>query len=265
MDFVLSDDERLLQESVREFAQGEIAPFAAETDRNAFISHGLIVKMAKMGLLGICVPPEWGGAGMSTLCYAIALEEVAAACGSTSTLMAVNNSLACWPLNRFGTDAQKGRFLRPIASGEKLGAFALTEASAGSDAVHIQTTARKVEGGYRLSGQKTWVTSAPVADFFTVFAKAGEERICEVIAHEIAHQWFGNLVTPSDWRYLWLNESFASYMEKLASAESQEFGDPALQMYRGKRGAYRTDQSITTHPVEGGGAGSFDGTGFCFL
>lgn len=176
MDFLLSEDERLLQESVREFARNEVAPLAAEIDRTAFIPDVLISKMAGMGLLGVIVPPEWGGAGMSSLCYAVALEEVAAVCGSTSTLMAVNNSLACWPLSRFGSTAQKEKYLKPIASGVMLGAFALTEASAGSDAAHIGTEAKRVEGGYLLNGVKLFVSEGARAAATIVFATTEPEE-----------------------------------------------------------------------------------------
>lgn len=176
MDFLLSEDERLLQESVREFARNEVTPLAAEIDRTALIPDVLIAKMAVIGLMGVTVPPEWGGAGMSSLCYTVALEEVAAACGSTSTLMAVNNSLACWPLNRFGSTAQKEKYLKPIASGVMLGAFALTEASAGSDAAHISTQAKRVEGGYLLNGVKLFVSEGARAAATIVFAATEPEE-----------------------------------------------------------------------------------------
>ncbi|MDH4100814.1 MAG: acyl-CoA dehydrogenase family protein [Nitrospirota bacterium] len=176
MDFLFSEDERLLQESVREFARREIAPLAAEIDRTGVIPDRLILKMAEMGLMGISMPQGLGGAGMSTLCYAIALEEVAAACGSTSTLMAVNNSLACWPLNRYGTSFQKERFLMDLTSGKKLGAFALTEAAAGSDAAHIQTEARRVEDGFVLNGNKLFVSEGARAGVVIVFAVTDREK-----------------------------------------------------------------------------------------
>src|SRR5690606_7904332 len=152
------------------FAQKEIAPKAKELDETGRFPEEIVRQLAEMGLLGMFVPEKWGGAGMDHVAYVMAMEEVAAACASTAVVMSVNNSLVCAPLLHFGTDEQKEKFLKPLAKGEKLGAFALSEPGHGSDPAGLEMQARKVEGGWILKGSKNWITNGREADTVLVFA-----------------------------------------------------------------------------------------------
>ena len=143
MRLALTDEQELIQAMAREFAQGEIRPIAAEIDRDCRFPHETVKKMGELGLMGIAVPERWGGAGADTVSYVVALEEVAKACASHAVVMSVNNSLYGDPLLKFGTDAQRERFLAPVAGGHVIGCFALTEPQAGSDAANQDTTARR--------------------------------------------------------------------------------------------------------------------------
>jgi butyryl-CoA dehydrogenase len=170
MDFTPTEEHKMIREMCREFALNELAPTAEETDRERRFPAQHVKRMAELGLMGVCVPEEYGGAGMDTISYAIAVEELAAGCGSTSLVMAVNNSLACGPLNDWGTDEQKKKWLTPLASGEKLGCFALTEANAGSDAANLASTAVLDGKDYVLNGNKLFISNAAEADTCIVFA-----------------------------------------------------------------------------------------------
>ncbi|HSL91636.1 MAG TPA: acyl-CoA dehydrogenase family protein, partial [Candidatus Limnocylindrales bacterium] len=141
MVFDLTEEQRMIQETTRSFALKEVLPKAAELDESGRYPGELVQQMAELGLLGVAVPEEYGGAGMDTVCYAIAMEEIARACASTAVIMSVNNSLVCDPLLKFGTEEQKKKHLLPLASGRKLGCFGLTEPGAGSDAGSQKTTA----------------------------------------------------------------------------------------------------------------------------
>jgi alkylation response protein AidB-like acyl-CoA dehydrogenase len=167
----LTDEHRRLQRLVREFAQREIAPIAAHLDESGEFPTETIRKLGAMGLMGIEVAEEYGGAGMDTLAYALAMIEIAKADASHSTIVSVNNSLYCGALERFGTEAQKQRYLVPVASGEKIAAYSLTEPMSGSDAGTMESRAILDESGeyYVINGRKSWVTSAPVADFVLLF------------------------------------------------------------------------------------------------
>jgi butyryl-CoA dehydrogenase len=164
------DDKKLLIEQIREFARGEIAPKAKELDETGRFPKELVEQLAQMGLMGMMVPEQWGGAGMDTVSYAMAMEEVSAACASTGVIMSVNNSLVCAPLEKFGTDDQKKKFLAPLARGEKLGCFALSEPGAGSDPAGLKVTYKKVSGGFQIRGTKNWITNGKEADYAIVFA-----------------------------------------------------------------------------------------------
>jgi len=164
MDFELNEEQRILQQSVREWADARVAPFASELDEHHRYPEEQVREMAEMGLLGMCVPEEWGGAGMDPLSYAIAMEEVSRACASTGVVMSVNNSLVCDPLMKWGTDAQKEQWLRPLATGDKLGCFALSEPGTGSDAA-AQTCMAVPDGDeWVIDGTKNWITNGPQAD-----------------------------------------------------------------------------------------------------
>jgi butyryl-CoA dehydrogenase len=170
MEFELTDEQRMIRDTAREFAAREIAPKAAELDKAGRWPAEILAKMADLGLLGVAIPQEYGGAGMDTLSYALAMEEISAACASCGVIMSVNNSLFCDPVYKFGTDDQKKRVLEPVASGKKLGCFGLTEPMSGSDAQTMVTGAEKVAGGWVLNGAKNWITNGPHADWIIVFA-----------------------------------------------------------------------------------------------
>jgi butyryl-CoA dehydrogenase len=170
MDFTPTEEQKMIREMCREFADAELAPMAEEIDRERKFPAQHVRRMAELGLMGVCVPEEYGGAGMDTVCYAIAVEELASGCASTSLVMAVNNSLACGPLNDWGSDEQKKKWLTPLASGQKLGCFALTEANAGSDAANLSTTAVLDGEEYVINGSKLFISNAAEADTCVLFA-----------------------------------------------------------------------------------------------
>jgi butyryl-CoA dehydrogenase len=170
MEFELSDEQTLMRDTARDFAAREIAPKAAELDKSARWPAEILSKMAELGLMGVAIPEEHGGAGMDALSYALAMEEISAACASCGVIMSVNNSLFCDPIYKFGTADQKARILAPVARGEKLGCFGLTEPMSGSDAQTMVTSAQKVDGGWRIDGAKNWITNGPHADWILVFA-----------------------------------------------------------------------------------------------
>jgi len=166
----LSEEQRMVRDMAREFAQGELAPNAAQWDRDGEFPAEAVARMGELGLMGMLVPEEWGGAGADHVAYALALEEIAAGDGACSTIMGVQNSVACMPILKFGSDEQKERFLRPLASGEQLGAFCLSEPQAGSDASNLRTRARRDGDGWRIDGTKQFITSGRNADLALVFA-----------------------------------------------------------------------------------------------
>jgi butyryl-CoA dehydrogenase len=166
----LTDEQVMIRDMARSFASEQLAPHAAAWDRDAIYPEDAVRGMGELGLLGMIVPEEWGGAGADTLTHAVALEEIAAGDGACSTIMAVHNSVVCLPILNYGSDAQKEQFLRPLATGGKLGAFALTEPTAGSDAGAIDTRAEKIGNKYVLNGTKQFITSGKNADLVIVFA-----------------------------------------------------------------------------------------------
>jgi alkylation response protein AidB-like acyl-CoA dehydrogenase len=183
----LSEDHRLTRDAIRRYAQERIAPHAAQWDRERTFPRAALAGLAQLGALGMTVPERWGGAGLDSLSLALAIEEIAAADGATSTIVAVQNSLACGILAAFGDDAQKERFLRPLAQGRQIGCFCLTEAHTGSDAAAIRTRAtRGADGAWTLRGDKQFITSGANADIAIVFAvtdpEAGKQGIsCFVV------------------------------------------------------------------------------------
>ncbi len=154
----------------REFATKEVAPRAEAIDREHAHPHDLVKKMAELGLLGVAISEDYGGAGMDCVSYVLAMEEVSRACASTGVIMSVNNSLVCDPINKFGTEAQKKQWLTPLASGKLLGCFCLSEPEAGSDAAAQTTIAERDGDGWVLNGVKNWITNGPVADVAVVMA-----------------------------------------------------------------------------------------------
>jgi alkylation response protein AidB-like acyl-CoA dehydrogenase len=167
-----------LQDAVRKFAQKEIAAIAPEFDETGDFPQETIRKMGAMGLMGIEVPEEYGGAGMDTLAYVLTMVEVAKADASHSTIVSVNNSLYCHAIMQFGTEEQKRKYVTPVASGEKIGAYSLTEPMSGSDAGTMESRAVLNDAGthYVINGRKSWVTSGPVADFVVLFTMTEPEK-----------------------------------------------------------------------------------------
>lgn len=169
----LSDTHREVQALAREFAQQEIAPHAAEWNAAHTTPVDVVRKMGELGLLGVVVPEEFGGAGLDATALALVVEQIARADAGTSTAIAVQNGLVASPLLRAATQEQKERWLPAIASGETLGAYALTEPDAGSDTASIRTRATAVNDGWRVSGAKVWITNGGFADLFVLFARTG--------------------------------------------------------------------------------------------
>jgi butyryl-CoA dehydrogenase len=176
MDFELTDEQQLIREAVREFAETEVTPIAAELDRNHRFPYELLPKLAEMNLMGMPYPDKEGGAGADYVSYVISIEELSRACASTGVIVSAHTSLATWPIFKFGTQAQKDQYLHDMASGRRLGAFALTEPAAGTDAGAGTATATMYADGYALNGSKMFITNAPYADVYVVFAKTDPER-----------------------------------------------------------------------------------------
>ena len=176
MDFELSEDQALLQTSVREFAEEVVRPRAARIDQTGEFPRDVFAEAGKLGLAGVSVPVEHGGSGMDVVSYAIVIEEISRVCANTGVILSVNNSLVCDPIEKYGNEDQKKRFLQPLARGEKLGCFALTEPDAGSDAANQKTRAVRDGGSYRISGQKVFITCGQAADVCLLFAMSHPEK-----------------------------------------------------------------------------------------
>jgi butyryl-CoA dehydrogenase len=171
MDFALTDDQREIQALARDFADGEIAPQAAAWDREHRFPREVFAGLAELGLMGVCVPEEYGGAGADFLSYVLVLEELSRADAGVGVTVAVHTSACTLPILAFGTEEQKRRFVPPLARGETLGAFALTEPDAGSDAGSIRTAATPEDGGWRITGTKQWITNGGHAGTILLFAR----------------------------------------------------------------------------------------------
>ena len=167
---LLNDSQRLVQDTMRAFAQKRLAPFAGAWDRDHAFPREALRELASLGACGIVIPEEYGGAGLDYVSLAVTLEEIAAGDGATSTILSVQNSVVCGPIFMFGDEAQKTKYLKPLASGAKIGCFCLTEPQAGSDAGAITTRAERVDDGFVLDGVKQFITSGKTADVAIVFA-----------------------------------------------------------------------------------------------
>jgi len=174
--FALTAEHEMIRQAARDFAQNEIAPIAAEFDETGEFPSKTIQKMGAMGFMGIEVPEEYGGAGMDTLAYVLALEEICKVDASHGTIMSVNNSLFCYGLLKYGTEFQKQKYLAAVASGEAIGAYSLTEPMSGSDSGTMRTRAERQGDTYVINGRKSWVTSAPVARFMVLFCMTQPEK-----------------------------------------------------------------------------------------
>ncbi|MFZ3215195.1 MAG: acyl-CoA dehydrogenase [Candidatus Acidiferrales bacterium] len=176
MNLELTEEQQLLQKSVREFAEAEVKPLAKENDETGKYPRGLFQKAAELGLTGVAIPENEGGAGMDHISYAIVIEEISRVCASTGVILSVQNSLYCDPIHRFGTDAQKQKFLLPFARGEKIGCYALTEPQAGSNAAALATKAVRKGDRYVINGTKAWITNGGAADAAIVYVNTQPEK-----------------------------------------------------------------------------------------
>ncbi len=180
--FELSEDHKMVKDMVKKVADEEIRPKAAHYDETREFPWENIKKLSELGLMGVTVPEEYGGAGMDSLAYVLVIEELSRACASTGVITAVQNSLAEYPIMKFGTEEQKKKYLPLLASGEKIGAYALTEPGSGSDAAGMKTTCRLEGDHWVLNGQKNWITNSTAAEIFIVYAtkdaSLGHKGIC---------------------------------------------------------------------------------------
>ena len=164
MSYQLNEEQKMIQAMVRDLARESILPTAAERDKTKEFPADIIKQMGELGLMGMSVPPEYNGAGVDTISYSLALQEIGYACASTAIIMSVHNSVSCGPIYRFGSDFLKENYLKPLAAGTKLGCFAVTEPGAGSDPAGAKSTAKKDGNSYILNGTKAWITSGKNAD-----------------------------------------------------------------------------------------------------
>ena len=242
---MLTDEQAMIVEMTRRFAVQRLAPGAQEREASGVIEPAVLREMAELGLLGMTVDPQWGGAGTDYLSYALALIEVAAGDGGVSTMMSVNNAPVCAILNRYGSQSQKERFLKPLASGKHIGAFALTESHAGSDASAISTRAERKGDAYIINGSKQFITSATISDVAILFAKtdpgaekkgisafvtptdvpgyvvAKSERKLGQRASDTSSLTFENLTIPAEYR---IGEEGQGYSIALSSLEEGRIG-----------------------------------------
>lgn len=185
MDFELNDNQKLIQDTARRFAQEKIEPIASEIDKTGEFPHEIIKEMAELGLMGMIIPEEYGGAGLDFTSLAIAVEEISKASASIGVIMAVNNSLCAYPILAFGNEEQKKKYLPPLASGEAIGAFALTEPNVGSDPAHLESTIKDMGDYFLLNGTKRFITNGGEAKIFVTFATIEREKehkgICALI------------------------------------------------------------------------------------
>ncbi len=176
MNFELNETQKMIQETARQFAQDELAATADERDEKELFPYEQIKKLGELGFMGMMVPEQYGGAALDALSYAIAMEEISAVDASCGVIMSVNNSLVCYGLTKYGSEEQKQKFLIPLASGKKLGAFALSEPEAGSDATNQHTTAVREGEFYILNGIKNWITNGVNADYTIVIAQTDSTK-----------------------------------------------------------------------------------------
>ncbi|MCH7964810.1 MAG: acyl-CoA dehydrogenase [Bacteroidetes bacterium] len=176
MNFDFTEEQKMIQESAKSFAENEIAPTAVERDINAIFPTEIVKKMGELGFMGMMVSPDYSGAGMDTISYVLAMIEISKVDASLGVIMSVNNSLVCWGLETYASDFIKEKYLVPLALGEKLGAFALSEPEAGSDATKQKTTADKEGEFYVLNGIKNWTSNGQSADYYLVMATTDKEK-----------------------------------------------------------------------------------------
>jgi alkylation response protein AidB-like acyl-CoA dehydrogenase len=176
MNFDFTDEQKMIQESAKDFAENEIAPTTIERDKNAVFPAEIVKKMGELGFMGMMVSPDYGGAGMDTISYVLAMIEISKVDASLGVVMSVNNSLVCWGLETYGSNYIKEKYLTPLAQGDKIGSFALSEPEAGSDATKQKTTADKNGDFYILNGMKNWISNGQSAGYHLVIATTDKEK-----------------------------------------------------------------------------------------
>ena len=175
MQFELTEQQRMIKELAADFAAREVAPIAAQIDEEERFPADVVKKMGELGFMGMNVSERYGGAGLDSVCYVLAMEEISKACASTGVIMSVNNSLVCWPIETYGTEEQKVKWLTPLAKGEKLGAYCLSEPGAGTDAAAQTTVAKRDGDTWVINGMKNFITNGANADTLLVFAQTDPE------------------------------------------------------------------------------------------
>ncbi|UCB58187.1 MAG: acyl-CoA dehydrogenase [Thermoplasmatales archaeon] len=210
MKLELNDQQKMIKKMVKEFAEKHIAPFAAELDQKEEYPTKILKEMAKLGLLGIIIPTEYGGAGLDTISYATVIEEISRKCSSTGVITSVHNSLVSHPIMKYGTEEQKKKYLTILAKGEEIGAFAATEPNAGSDLGAMQTTAVLKGNKYIINGDKTFITSGPEAGIIIVFAVTNKEAGSKGISAFIVEDSFKGYKVGSIFEKLGINASKTS-------------------------------------------------------
>ena len=176
MNFELTEEQLMIKQAARDFAQNVLKPGVIERDREMRYPYEEVKQMGELGFLGMMVSPDYGGGGMDTMSYVLAMEEISKVDSSCSVIMSVNNSLVCWGLENFGTEEQKRKYLPDLASGKKIGAFCLSEPEAGSDATSQRTTAEDMGDHYLLNGTKNWITNGGTASIYLVMAQTSVEK-----------------------------------------------------------------------------------------
>jgi len=176
MDLQLTEEQVMIRDAARAFAQNEIAKVAAHYDETGEFPYETVKKMGQLGFMGIEVPETYGGAGLNTIAYVLAMEEIDKVDAAHGTIMSVNNSLFCYPILKYGTEAQKQKYVTAVATGEKIGAYSLTEPMSGSDAATMRSRAYRQGDHYVINGVKSWVTNGPAADFMILFTMTDPER-----------------------------------------------------------------------------------------
>lgn len=242
---ILNEEQAMVRDMARRFASEQLAPQSAVWDESGEFPRAVIAEMGALGLMGMLVPEEWGGAMTDTIAYACALEEIAAGNGAISTIMSVHNSVGCVPILRFGTEAQKDEFLRPMAAGGMLGAFCLTEPQAGSDASALRTRARRTNTGWVLNGVKQFITSGRNADVAIVFA---------VTDPEVGKKGISAFVVPTrrpGWRVASIERKTGQHLSDTAQIALEDLELPAEALLGAEGEGYR----IALSNLEGGRIG----------
>lgn len=230
MNFFLNEEHLAVQQAARDFAETELLPGVIERDENQEFPTSQIQKLGALGLMGICVAPENGGSGMDNISYVLSLIEISKIDASSGVIMSANNSLFCWALNKYGTPAQKKDFLNPVASGEKIGAFALSEPEAGSDATAQKTTAIDKGDYYLLNGTKNWITNGGTSEFVLVFAQTdpslGHKGIeCFVVSKSME----GFTVGPKENKLgIRSSDTHALYFKDVKVPKANKIGEPGF-------------------------------------